>query len=87
MREPNLPLSEWFWILPTVGSGCPVSLVHILHHLSFCVLGERWCAPPIVIYVVMVDDSIYEGRFLVGNLRTIAQLGLGIIIRYLGLMT
>ena len=64
---------------------CLLSISYIIY--PFCVLGERWCAPPIVIYVVMVDDSIYEGRFLVGNLRTIAQLGLGIIIRYLGLMT
>ena len=49
-------------------------------------LGERWCAPPIVMYVMMTDDSIYEGLSLVGNLRTIVRLGVGIIIYYVGLM-
>ena len=87
MRGPILPLGEWFWILPTAVSGCPVSPVHTLQHLSFlCTWGERWCAPPVVKYVVMVDDSIYEGRSLVGNLRTNARVGVGIIIRYVGLM-
>ena len=88
MRGPILPLGEWFWILPSEVSGYPVSPVHILQHLScLCTWGERWCAPPIVMYVVMVDDSIYEGLSLVGNLITSARLGLGIIIRYVGLMT
>ena len=87
MRGPNLPLGEWFRILPSVVSGCPVFLVHIPQHLSFlCTWGKRWCAPPVVMYVVMVDDSIYKGLSLIGNLRTIARLGLGIIIRYVGLM-
>ena len=34
MRGPNLPLGEWFRILPSVVSGYPVSPVHILQHLS-----------------------------------------------------
>ena len=88
MREPNLPLGEWFWILPSEVSGYPVSPVHILQHLSFlCTWGERWCAPPVVKYCVLADDSIYEGLSLVGNLRTSARVGLGIIIYYAGLMT
>ena len=88
MRGPNLPLGEWFRVLPTVISGCPVYPVHIPQHLS-CLYtwGERWCVPPIVMYGVMVDNSIYEGLSLVGNLRTIARLGVGIIICYVGLMT
>ena len=81
MRRPFLSLGEWFWILPSVVSGCPVSPIHILHHLSFL---RTWGI--IVMYVVIVDDSICEGLSLVGNLRTIARLGLGIIIRYVGLM-
>ena len=41
MRGVFLPLGEWFWILPTVGSGCPVSSVHILQHLSLvCTWGN-----------------------------------------------
>ena len=55
--------------------------------ILFVHLRERWCVPPIVMYVVMVDDSIYDGVFLVGNDWTIARLGLGIIIRYVGLIT
>ena len=83
MRGPFLPLGERFWILPTVGSGYPVSPVHILQHLScLCTWGERWCAPPVVKYLVLADDSIYEGLSLVGNLRTSARVGLGIIIDY-----
>ena len=38
-------------------------------------------------YGVMIDGSIYEGLSLVGNLTTSDRVGLGIIIRYLGLMT
>ena len=38
-------------------------------------------------YGVMVDDSIYEGLSLVGNLITSARVGVGIIIDYVGLMT
>ena len=88
MRGPILPLGEWFWILPTVGSGYPVSPIHILQYLYFlCTLGERWCAPPVVMYVVMGDDSIYDGQFPVGNLRTSIRVGLGIIIYYVELMT
>ena len=41
MRGPFLPLGEWFKILPSTVSGCPVSPVHILHHLSFlCTWGN-----------------------------------------------
>ena len=58
----------------------PVAFILFVH------VGERWCAPPVVRYVVMVDDIIYEGLSLVGNLITIARLGLGIIIHYVGLM-
>ena len=88
MRGPFLPLGEWFWILPSVVGGCPVSPVHIPQHLScLCTWGGRWCAPPIVMDVVMVDNSIYEGLSLVGNLRTIVRMGIGIIMRYVGLMT
>ena len=65
---------------------CPLSIFHSIYPV--CALGGgRWCAPPIVMDVVMVDNSIYEGLSLVGNLRTIALLGIGIIIRYVGLMT
>ena len=38
--------------------------------------------PPVVMYAGMVDDSIYEGLSPVGNLRTSARVGLGIIIDY-----
>ena len=69
---------QWISSVP-----CPYPTAFIL----FVHVGERWCAPPIVMYVVMVDDSIYEGLSLVGNLTTSARLGLGIIIRYVGLMT
>ena len=87
MRGPNLPLGEWFRILPTAVSGCLVSSVYILQHLSFlCTWGNRWCAPPVVKYCVLADDNIYEGLSLVGNLRTNARVGVGIIIRYVGLM-
>ena len=55
--------------------------------ILFVHLGERWCAPPVVMEVVMVDDIIYEGLSFVGNLRTIARVGLGIIICYVRLMT
>ena len=63
---------------------CPLSIPYSI--ILFVHLRERWCAPPIVMYVVMVDDSIYEGLSLVGNRRTIARLGLGIIIHYVGLI-
>ena len=62
------------------------SVIVVTAFILFAYLGERWCAPPIVRYVVMVDDIIYEGLFPVGNLRTSARLGLGIIICYVGLM-
>ena len=56
-------------------SGCLVSLVRILQHLSFlCTWENRWRAPPVVMYVVMVDDGIYEGLPLVGNLKTSAPM-------------
>ena len=59
----------------------PVAFILFVH------LGERWCAPPVVMYVVMVDDSIYEGLSPVGNLRTSTRVGVGIILCYVGLMT
>ena len=37
MRKPFSPLGEWFRILTSEFSGYPVSSVHILQHLSFCV--------------------------------------------------
>ena len=59
---------------PSVISGVPVS--HILHHLSIlCTWGNWWCVPPVVTYVVMVDESIYKSLSLVGNLRTSAPVG------------
>ena len=68
--------NQWISCVP-----CPYSTAFIL----FVHSGERWCAPPIVMDVVMVADSIYEGLSLVGNLRTIVRLGVGIVIRYVGL--
>ena len=35
----------------------------------------------------MVDDNIYEGLSFVGNLRTSARVGVGIIICYVTLIT
>ena len=70
--------SQWISSVP-----CPYPTAFIL----FVHLGERWCAPPVVKYLVLADDSIYEGLSLVGNLRTIARMGIGIIIGYVGLMT
>ena len=60
------------------GVACLYPVVFIL----FVHLGERWCAPPVVKYLVLADDSIYESISPVGNLRTIARVGLGIIIDY-----
>ena len=75
MRGPNLPLGEWFRVLPLDVSGCPVSPVHILQYLSFlCTWGKRWCAPPVVMCMLMADDSIYQGLSRVGNLRTIIHM-------------
>ena len=54
----------------------PVAFILFVH------VGERWCAPPVVKYLVLADDSIYEGLSPVGNLRTSARVGLGIIIDY-----
>ena len=70
--------SQWMFSVP-----CPYPTAFIV----FVHLGERWCAPPIVMYMVMVDDSIYEGPSPVGNLRTSARVGLGTIIYYVELMT
>ena len=70
MRGPNLLLGEWFRILPLDVSGYPVSLIHILQHLSFlCTWENRWCEPPVVLYMVMVDKSTYVGPSSVGNLK------------------
>ena len=76
MRGPNLPLCEWFRVLPLDVSGCPVLSVHILQHLSLlCTWGKRWCAPPVVICILMADNSIYQGLSLVGNLWTSVHMG------------
>ena len=76
MRGPFLLLDEWFRILLSVVSGYSVSSVYIPQHLFFlCTCGNRWCVPPVVMYVGMVDDSIYEGLSPVGNLRTMALMG------------
>ena len=81
MRVPFLPLGEWFRILLLDVSECHVSSVYILQHLSFWCTWRIWlCAEPVVMYMEMVDDNIYEGLSLVGNLRTITRIGLGIII-------
>ena len=70
MGIPFLLLGEWFRILPNVFSDYPMSPVHIQHHLSFvCIWGKLWCVPPVVMYIVMVDDIIYESLLQVGNLR------------------
>ena len=71
-----IPLGEWYRILPNVFSGCSVSSVHILHHLPFlCTWRIQWCAPSVVIYVVMVDDGIYQGLLHIGNLITTTPMG------------
>ena len=70
--------SQWMSCVP-----CPYPTAFIF----FVHLGERWCAPPVVRCVVMVDDNIYEGLSLVGNLRTNVRVGVGIIICDVGLMT
>ena len=59
---------------------CPHPSAFIL----FVHMGERWSAPPVVMYGMLADDSIYEGLSLFGNLRTIAHAGMGIIINYAG---
>ena len=69
MRGSFLPLGEWFRILPNVFSGCYVSPVHIQQYLSYVYTwGKRWCVPPVVMYIEMVDDIIYGGSSPVGNL-------------------
>ena len=71
-----ISLGEWFRILPNVFIDCPVFPVRILQNLFFfSTWGNRWCAPPVVFYVVMADDSIYEGISIVGNLTTSALIG------------
>ena len=88
MRGPNLPLGEWFRVLPLDVSGCPVSPVRILHHLScVCTWGNRLCVPPVVKYLVIVDDSIYVGQSPVGNLKNQVPRGIGIIICHIGRIT
>ena len=88
MRGPNLPLGEWFRIFPSAVSGCPVSPVHIRQHLLFLYTwGNRWCAPPIVMYLVMADESIYVGPSPVGNLKNQVPRGVGIIICHRGRIT
>ena len=76
MRRLHLPLGEWYRILPNAVSGCLVSLVHIIQHLPcLCTWGKYWCAPLVVVYMVMADDIIYEGLSQVGNLRISALVG------------
>ena len=88
MKGSNLPLGEWFRILPSAVSGCPMSPVHILHHLPcLCTWGKRWCAPPVVMYLVMADEIIYVGPSPVGNLKNQDLRGVGIIICHIGRMT
>ena len=29
--------------------------------ILLCTWGKRWCAPPVIMYMVMLDDSIYVG--------------------------
>ena len=61
MRGPFIPLGEWFRILPLDVSGRPVSPIHILQYLSFLrTWGNRWCAPPVVMYALIEDDNIYD---------------------------
>ena len=55
--------------------------------ILFVYLGKRWCAPPVVMYVVLVDDNIYEGISPVENFKTNARVGVGVIICYVELMT
>ena len=38
--------------------------------------GNRRCAPPVVVYVVMTDGSIHEGVFLIENLMASDPMGL-----------
>ena len=63
------------------------SVIVVTAFILFAYLGERWCASPVVRYVVMVDDIIYEGLSPVGNLNTSDRVGLGTIICYVELMT
>ena len=65
--------TQWMSCVP-----CPYFTAFIL----FVHVGERCCAPPVVKYLVLADDSIYESLSLVGNFRTSARVGLGIIIYY-----
>ena len=49
MRRPFSPLVEWFRILLLDVSGCPVSPVYILHHLSFlCTWGNCGIRHPLL---------------------------------------
>jgi len=71
MRGLNLPLGEWFRVLSLDVSVCPVPPTHILQYLSFlCTLENRWCASPVVMYMVMAGDSICVGPSPAGNLKT-----------------
>ena len=57
----------------------PLSISYIIYSLCACGGEGRLCAQPVVMYMVIADDSIYEGLSLVGNFRTITRVGLGII--------
>ena len=65
----------------------PLSISYIIYSLCACGGEGRLCAQPVVMYMVTADDIIYEDLSQVGNLRTIAQIELGIITCYAGLMT
>ena len=66
-----------------IGVPCPYTTAFAL----FVHLGERWCAPPIVMSLAMIDDSIYDGLSLIVNLKTSDQKKVGIIICDAELMT
>ena len=72
--------SQWMSCIPCP---YPTSVVLFVHVEG----GGRLYAQPIVTYMEMVDDIIYEGISLVGNLKTIARSGLCIIVCYAGLIT
>ena len=72
----HIPLGGWFRVLPSAVSGCSVSSVHIRQHLSsFCTWGNRWCALPVIMYVVIEDGSIDRGLSPVGTLGPLPKWG------------
>ena len=75
MRGPFLSLGELWRIIPNVFSGCPIPCPYPAAFTFLCTFWKRWCAPPVVKCLVMVNDSIYRSLSPVGNLRTIAPMG------------